>query len=296
MERFLTPGFIILGAPKAGTTSLWRLVSQHPDIFPCATKEPGFFIRDEIYARGLDWYQSLFSECAEHQIAGEATTEYSQTRTFPDVVARIAEHLPEVKLIFMMRHPFETLESRWRQSLANRDFIPRSFPEAIRRYPPLLENALHGQTIRDYLEYFPRKNLLLLLFEDFKIDPSATCAEVYSFIGVDPAFKPVDHDRVWNAGADKDIDSLWVAILRRIPATGALRDMLPIGLRRMLRTVTRRKPYRAIWTKEIFQLIQPQISGDAALALELAGKNHEYWDLSDTWLSKRLDSLNDNSR
>jgi hypothetical protein len=277
----------MIGAPKAGTTSLWKLLIQHPAIHPCVVKEPGFFMRDETYRRGWDWYQSLFAGCEDGQIAMEATTEYSQTLTYPKTAARIARDLPDVKLIYVMRHPFDTLESRWRQSLANRDPIPRSFSDALQNYPPLLDNALHGRTIRDYLEWFPKEKLHIVVFEEFKRDPRSTCDEVFRHLGVDPLSELSETARIWNAGAQKDIDRAWIAELRRCSAAIAFRDALPPAGRRMLRAVTRRKPPTAVWTMDAFRAIQDQVAEDAMDALSLAGKTENYWKLSEDWLLER---------
>ena len=66
------PDFMIIGAMKSGTTTLYHYIGMHPGVFMCFPKEPMFFSRDEVYARGLDWYFSLFREAREDQICGEA--------------------------------------------------------------------------------------------------------------------------------------------------------------------------------------------------------------------------------
>jgi len=279
----VNPDFIIIGAPKAGTTSLWRLIAQHPQIVPCATKEPAFFMRDEIYARGWDWYQNLFPGKQPGQISGEATTEYSQTRSFPKTVSRIAKHVPEAKLIFIMRHPFETLESRWRQSLHNRDPIPSDFATAVKEYPPLMENVRFAETIDDFLEHFQNDKMLLLLFEDFKDAPNAMCKKVFDFLEIASDYEVEDADKRSNSASEKNMDTGLVSALRQIPLMNQIKNLFPRNIRSSLRWATRVTAPDPVWTEELVQLVNGEIHLDAQRALKLAGKESDYWDLSSNW-------------
>ena len=99
------PDFIIIGAAKAGTTSLYALLDRHPDIFMPAHKEPEFFARDDHYAKGIDSYATLFEGATPHQQVGEASTLYSLAPFFGHTAGRIKAHLPQVKLIYVMREP-----------------------------------------------------------------------------------------------------------------------------------------------------------------------------------------------
>ena len=105
------PNFLIIGAGKSGTTSLWSLLGQHPEIFVSRIKEPSFFSNDEQYTRGWMWYESLFRGARGENAIGEASNSYSATGIHPDTVRRIVESLPGVRLIYLVRNPFERMES-----------------------------------------------------------------------------------------------------------------------------------------------------------------------------------------
>lgn len=240
-------------------------------------------MRDEVYQKGWSWYESLFPQPKLQQKSGEATTEYSQTRSFPRTVERLHHHAPDAQLVFVMRHPFETLESRWRQSLGNRDPINRRFERAVRSYGPLLENVMYWQTIMDYRKYFNYDQLLVLLFEDFISSPSTALLRVFNHIGVDPSFIPEDIEVADNRGADKDIDTATVSLLRKIPGSTYVRDVVPLSMRHSLRTFTRTKPEQPKWSRELVSWVHAQIENDSRQALEYAGKSSDFWDLGDSW-------------
>ena len=86
----------IVGAPKAGTTSLHHYLKEIPEILMSKRKEPDFFSLDQNYTKGIEWYESLFEEAKPHQICGEASTTYSRSHQHPNTAERIAKHLPDV--------------------------------------------------------------------------------------------------------------------------------------------------------------------------------------------------------
>ena len=101
------PDFIIIGAAKAGTTTLHHYLDLNPQIYMSSPKEPCFFSDDEIYVKGVDWYSSLFSSAKPDQACGEASTRYSPYPQYTEAAPRMAELLPHVKLIYIMRHPVD---------------------------------------------------------------------------------------------------------------------------------------------------------------------------------------------
>src|SRR5882724_1563681 len=95
------PTFLIVGAAKAGTTSLAAYLSGHPDVFMAKEKELHFFDRDRRYNRGWQWYCDRFSTSGSAIAVGEATPTYMW---LPKAVERMVEHLPRAQLIAILRH------------------------------------------------------------------------------------------------------------------------------------------------------------------------------------------------
>jgi hypothetical protein len=95
------PTFLVIGAMKAGTTSLHRCLSNHPDVFMSAPKELDFF--EKNWSRGWEWYRSQFQAGDVAMLRGESSTNYAKYPRFGGVAGRIHRSLPDVKLIYLLR-------------------------------------------------------------------------------------------------------------------------------------------------------------------------------------------------
>ena len=105
------PTWITIGAMKSATTSLHRYLAEHPDIAVSEPKELDFFIEPRYGKLGLDWYRRQFGSAAI--AAGESSVNYTKCHKYPGVAARMHRHLPDVRLIYMVRDPFDRIESHW---------------------------------------------------------------------------------------------------------------------------------------------------------------------------------------
>src|SRR4029077_6917057 len=105
---------------KCATTVLCRILGEHPQVYVPPQKELYFFNDDDLFHRkGWPWYESQFIQGRERPFRGEGTPLYSMRDEYPLVADRIAESLPNVKLIYMVRHPLRQIESWWIQARAN---------------------------------------------------------------------------------------------------------------------------------------------------------------------------------
>lgn len=212
--------FIIIGAAKCGTTSLYKRLSMHPDVFMATPKEPEFFARDDIFNKGIEWYLNLFSTAEEQQVCGEASTVYSMTTCFPETVSRMHCMLPNTKIIYVLRDPVDRAYSYYTQLVKNyqtatRDFsVNRSFEECLfpeshlnrqsrnKFFAPydlhltdepktFIDGSLYMTTINTYLKFYERENLLLIRFEDLVDNIDAVVAKVCDFLDIDSSLLPV---------------------------------------------------------------------------------------------------------
>jgi hypothetical protein len=199
------PDFIIGGAPRSGTTWLYELLDRHPGVSMAkpVKPEPKFFLRDDLYRQGLEWYSARwFGDAPVERKAGEKSTDYLESRAAAE---RIARDLPAAKLIFILREPADRafsnftwtrmngLESEdFATALALEDERERTLPERWKFTRPFsyFSRGLYADLLVEYLDRFPRQQILVLKFEDIIHDPRALADRLQRFVGVTP--RPLD--------------------------------------------------------------------------------------------------------
>src|SRR5262249_9523812 len=133
-EEPTLPNLLIIGARKAGTTSLHEYLSLHPQIFMSEEKELSFFDADGRWGRGIDWYKANFD--ARYPINGESSPQYSRYPRTPGVPERIKSVLGMPKIIYAIRDPVDRILSDYVQIAHSR----RPFPPETRSFCEILEN------------------------------------------------------------------------------------------------------------------------------------------------------------
>ncbi len=187
------PSFLIIGAGKAGTTSLVHLLRQHPNIAFGSLKEPHFF--DRNWERGVGWYASLFSEVdagSGHSATaiGEASVTYTLYPVCKHVPIRILETLgSSVKLIYCVRHPVERLLSHFHHDiLAGHVSRGCTLAEAMSRDLSYEAGSRYHTQLERFLEVFASSQIRIVLFEDFVAEPRLTLKRLFGFLEVDESF------------------------------------------------------------------------------------------------------------
>jgi hypothetical protein len=183
------PTFIVIGAMKAGTTSLYHYLRDHDEIFMSRIKELDFFAEGSNWSRGLDWYRHQFAEAGDALARGEASTLYTKYPQHVGVPERMARIVPEVRLVYVVRDPIVRLRSHYQHRfLTGAEKEP---PEvALLENPVYLNCSRYAMQLERYLEYFPREQILVVTSESLKAHRRRTVQEVYRFLGVDPDFVP----------------------------------------------------------------------------------------------------------
>ncbi|MEL7038536.1 MAG: sulfotransferase [Cyanobacteria bacterium J06592_8] len=197
------PNFLMLGTPKAGTTAIYNYLKQHPQIYMPPFKEPHFFSfegeqKPHWGIQTLEDYQALFQEATSEQIIGEASTWYLYSQTAAE---RIRHHIPEAKLIAILRNPIERAYSSWAfrvqcgwESITDFQKALQAEPQRIRENPEwdfhYLKAGFYYDQIKRYLDIFPSEQIKIIIYEDFKSDPVNILEDIYKFIGVDENLIP----------------------------------------------------------------------------------------------------------
>jgi hypothetical protein len=234
--KLKTPNFIIIGAAKSGTTTLYEYLCRHPQIYMCTPKEPDFFSIDANYAKGMDWYSSLFNDAKPTQICGEASTTYSRWHQHPLAVERIHSELPHVKLIYIMRHPVDRAYSfyihRFKGSLHKPQYaVSNTFEETIKQQSEFIESSYYLEQIEKYLPFFPQESFLFLLMEDLIENPAETLKKILTFIDVDPQINLIEQEKVVaNKAGDYPewfVKKQLLNPLKKVPGINLVSSILP---------------------------------------------------------------------
>ena len=181
------PNFLIIGAAKAATTSLSNMLSEHPHAGIVQGKEPHFFSVDEIYGRGWEYYQSLYAHCHDAPAIGDASTSYSRIRYHPRTVSRILAHVPDVKIIYMVRHPVERMVSAYIERLGTpgTDQVFASINDAVLRQPMIIDSSRYWEVFDYYRRHFDESRIKIVWFEEFIADTPQVFGDVCRFLGID---------------------------------------------------------------------------------------------------------------
>jgi len=183
----MLPNFIIIGAQKAGTTSLYENICKHPKINRCAIDEGHYFNRynyfenDEPKPKGLKWYKSLFAAGDGH-ITGEKTPAYS---ALPLIPARIEKVVPDVRLIMSVRNPVDRAYSQYVME-RRRNSELMSFCHAIiaNEYKHMyISRGYYASQIKNFLRYFDRGQLFIVDFA--MLSQHCLYEQIFRFLGLE---------------------------------------------------------------------------------------------------------------
>ena len=269
----MLPTFFLIGAPRSGTTSLYRWMRQHPGVFLPIEKEPNFFAiadnpeaSEALKARSITdrrRYEALYDAAAPGQARGDASPEYLRS---PQAARAIAATVPEARLLAVLRDPVERAWSDFLLHRRNETEPCATFADAIadqdRRQASLDDRAGHyvdsgfyARHLATYRDAFAADQLAVFLFEDLRERPAWLLERAFSHIGVDPGVEIADL-RAHNEGGVGDRPVIAAALRAR-------RIVRPLLRRRL---VERAKP---AWNRLIEgRLDRPPIPPDERAALQ----------------------------
>ena len=281
------PTFLVIGAAKAGTTALNRMLAQHPAIFMCPVKEPRFFSFEGMKVDPThpvhrttvtDWqaYCGLFSGVRTESAIGEVSPSYLANPRAPE---RIQAYLPHVKLIAILRDPVERAYSHFLHLNKAGIEVTADFEEAIEnldgldikgwrpRYDYLHFGFYHEQLVR-YFERFDKEQIRVYTHERLRSESRVVLADMFRHVGVDTAFVPNIGEQVNVSGIPRS-RSLQRFLTKESVVRTLARRMLPTAIRRPVRvglrdrnlvrpvlSETMRDRLRNIYDKDIEQLEQ----------------------------------------
>jgi hypothetical protein len=285
------PDFFIVGHAKSGTTALYEMLREHPQLYLPESKEPWFFAselhertppRPEGTPRTLDEYRAWFAGAADGQRVGEASALYLWSHT---AAAAIAAVQPQAQIIALLREPASFLRSLHLQLIetyveTEHDFARALALEEDRRqgrqiprrtyWPQVLlysEHVRYAEQLRRYHEAFGRDRVLVLVYEDFRADNEAAVRRVQRFLGVDDTVAVVPS----RANPTVQMRSMRLHRLMHAVSVGSGRGSLAVkgALKSVMPAEMRRGLVRGVNAR---LLHQPPAEADAALMAELRSR------------------------
>jgi hypothetical protein len=210
--------FFIAGAQRSGTTYLYQLLAEHPEIEMAKPlrPEPKFFLLDPLFERGLEYYEYHFFEGKRTaRLRGEKSTSYIESE---QAAQRIVSCFPEAKILFLLRDPIERAISNYWFSVNSgletmsmtKAFLHETerwlyYDDASTSVSPYgyLKRGHYIDYISMYERYFPAESLRVMLYEQF-VGSAAEVHDLYAFLGVDPDFIPSTLYQIINKGDKPD--------------------------------------------------------------------------------------------
>jgi hypothetical protein len=203
------PNFIIAGTLPSGTGHLYGLLRQHPDVYLPAVMQPecNFFCKSGLYEKGLAYYLARwFEDVGSQRAVGERSSLLLSSALGP---ARVAKHLPDVRLIFLLRNPVDRAYANYRFT-ALAGYEDATFEEALEAEPLRTQQAsrdafwseiqphayvgrgFYAQQLERWRRHFPAEQVLVMRSDELLRDQAGALRKVYRFLDVDDAFEAED--------------------------------------------------------------------------------------------------------
>jgi hypothetical protein len=272
------PNLLVIGAQKCGTSGLHYYLGLHPEVSVSEPKELNFFIAERNWPRGLDWYRSRLDASAAVRVdASPNYTAYPQHRGVPE---RMAETLPNARLIYIVRDPIDRIAAHWVHNYSKGRHHGELAETILKPKTSYIDRSRYAMQIERFLAVYPREQVLVLENEDLRNRRDETLRTVFEFAGADPAFT----DRRFASERHKTkrktrLTPLGERIERRRGETerselstktwAVAREYWPLGLR------IERPRVREALPDDVLELLRE----DAGRLEELTGRDLRHWSL-----------------
>lgn len=269
------PNFFIIGAMKAGTTSLHSYLNSHPNIFMCEPKEPCYF----VHPKELNWpqieklrlwgheerYLDLFKNAQNAKIVGESSTPYTKFPAVNDIPERIYQFNPSSHFVYVLRDPIERTISHYlhevRRGNEHQDMLT-----AIKQNSLYCDVSNYENQLRQFLKYFSLNQFLIFTFEEMVADTRGTMKRIFEWLNLDSSFEPSDTIQRSHVTPDKFYQKGKLYRLRYTWPFNKIVNLLPNqvrkgGLKHLIREVDRKAEltHKEMVVEYLRPIQQPQV-------------------------------------
>ncbi len=179
MSKFKKINFIVIGPGKSGTSWMYNILKNHPDVCISSSKETLYF--ENYYDKGENWYHHFFQPTKSGQVLGEISNTYIFDAKVPE---RIAKYDSQIKLITSLRNPIDRTFSHYLYMLRVGE-EKGTFDEVLAKRPDLIHRGSYAKLLKEYDAFFDRSQILVLLFEELKNDTNAYARKLLDFLSLD---------------------------------------------------------------------------------------------------------------
>lgn len=259
----MLPNFVIVGAMKAGTTSLYHYLSTHPDIFMPSPKELNFFSSD--WERGQSWYEKQFEPAGDAKALGEASPNYTKAHLWPATASRLASVIPTANLVYVLRDPVERGRSQYLHHVAD-GVEHRPIDRALQdeddsQTRDYLQTSNYVYQLESYLEHFDRNQILVLTSDALRDHRLDTLQRAFRFLQVDVGWVPPNLHRQEHETANKVLIHPVARRIRHLSGYRVLARHIPQRLKKSAhRFVT--QPVHAEMSEELRQQLRERLRPD----------------------------------
>jgi len=177
----MLPDFLIIGAMKAGTSTLHYSLQSHPSVGMSKKKEVNFF--NANFDKGTSWYKQQF--LLGKQFYGEASPNYARIHLYPDTPKYMYKVLPKLKLIFILRDPMERLLSHLHHDLYRDRISYKEINNVVLENEDYIKTSSYGWQLENYLKYYDIEQFHFVTFEQLEVNFQKVMSDILNFIGVD---------------------------------------------------------------------------------------------------------------
>jgi hypothetical protein len=254
------PNLVIIGAMKSATTSLNHYLAAHPEIHMAGVKELDFFVKEQNWGKGLDWYRSWFR--TDRKIIGEASPNYTIFPFRRGVPERMHSVIPEAKLIYLVRDPIQRMISHYLHSLFMRR-ERRPIDEALTDTGSwYFHRSLYHAQLEQYAPYYDSSRILVLSSEDLLADRAGTLKRVFRFVGADENVECEAFEEERHVASGKRQLTRVGAVLEKTLQFS--RPMLPARVRHGMGAIKRNLLSRGIERPVLSQAARDRIAAELA--------------------------------
>jgi hypothetical protein len=284
----MLPDFIIIGAMKCGTGSLWYYLRAHPEIAMSEVKELNFFIAENNpdrgvfsegnFGRGIEWYEANFT--GDARIYGEASPNYTKYPAVVGVPERMHSVLPDAKLIYVVRDPIERMVSHYVHFCSinkEKRSVSEAFSDLDHNY--YLDCSKYYMQLEQFLEYYPRENMLVVTSEGLKDRRRATLKTIFNFLNVDDSHDSPEYSKVVHKSSKRKQKSRVGEYLADMSLTQKAKPLMPAPLVRAAKAVVSSPVERPVLDKAVQQKLIEHLGKDVESLRRFTGNELDDWRL-----------------